>query len=83
MHDTDSDAADRDAILTDAALDALDPQGIGRAALGVWRAMLARPQAIVEAQLALAAGWTEVATRALGEDGLARAESADRRTREG
>ena len=45
----------------------MDPHGIGRAAFGVWRAMLANPQAIVEAQIGLAAGWTEVVARALGD----------------
>lgn len=49
-----------------AALDKMDPAGIGRAALTVWSAMLTQPQAILDAQLAVAAGWTDVVARALG-----------------
>jgi polyhydroxyalkanoate synthase len=53
-----------------------DPLGIGRAAHAVWSAMLAQPQAIIDAQLSLAAGWMDVAGRVFGETASPPAERA-------
>jgi polyhydroxyalkanoate synthase len=44
---------------------AFDPLGINKAALGVWQAMLAHPEAIVQTQLELANAWMKVATRTM------------------
>ena len=38
--------------------------GVDRAARSIWQAMLAQPQAILEAQLSLASAWSEVASKA-------------------
>ncbi|MBD5606336.1 MAG: class I poly(R)-hydroxyalkanoic acid synthase [Candidatus Eremiobacteraeota bacterium] len=43
------------------AADPLDPLGIGKASLGVWQALAARPDAFVQTQMKLATAWMSVA----------------------
>jgi polyhydroxyalkanoate synthase subunit PhaC len=48
----------------DSGTSPLDPFGMGTAALDVWKAMLADPQSLAQAQKALANAWFQVAMRA-------------------
>ena len=45
------------------AANALDPLGVGKAAMGVWQAMASKPDAFLETQMQLANAWMSVATR--------------------